>query len=401
VHVAEPSPGSGSGVREARLELGWTHDELAAEVARIRTRRRMPSSPPDSLRRQVIAIQQGTKRAGPLWRSLLCEALDTSEERLFGLVLDAELPRPMLANAAVTTDVIDAILARRHVHARAEHLFGPRHAQQLVAADMSTIAQLVQATGRELRRDVRRAAALVAELGGWIAQDSGDSETALALTREADAYARNAEPAVRAMILMRQANILTRRDPGLSADMAADAAELVSYEDVGLLPAAIARQQAIAALAMGDLAAFGEHASTAAHLATADQATDDLANYATPAYIASETVPGLLVAGEHEAAIELLTPHMTRWPGAQQRDHAVAALRLLRAHCTASDYRSALSRCEHAISAWRVAPSARARNELRLVRKLLHDRARSDRGLPITELRRRIDAAIAGDPDHG
>lgn len=396
-----PRDSPGSRVRAARLTLGWTHDDLAGEIGRVRQRRGLPPRPLDSIRRHVIAIQQSYKHAGPLWRSLLAEALDLTEEALFGFVADTELPRPMLIEAVVTPEVIDTILSRRLVHARAEHLFGPRHAQELVAADLSTIAQLVQVTGRELRRDARRAAALVAELGGWIAQDSGDPETALSLTREADAYARNADPFVRAMIFMRHANIVTRRDPALAADLAADAADLITGLTAGRLPAAITRQQAIAALAMGDHNAFREHAGYAAELAQAEPLDDDLASYATPAYVASEVVPGLIMTGQADQAVQLLTPHLDHWPAVQQRDHAVAALRLLRALCAVGDYHAAIDHCDEALRSWRVAPSNRALTELRLIRKLLSDRARSDRRLPLVQLRRRINDALLTDSDHG
>ena len=98
-------------------------------------------------------------------------------------------------------------------------------------------------------------------MGGWIAQDSGDYITAARLTIRAADHLRAAEPALRAMILMRRANIVVREDPELSVDLAASAAQLVEGQSVGGLAASITRQQALAAVANHDEAAFREHAT--------------------------------------------------------------------------------------------------------------------------------------------
>jgi hypothetical protein len=95
-------------------------------------------------------------------------------------------------------------LAQRAAHIQAEHIFGPAHARDLVDRDLVTIEQLIHVTPVGLRYDVRRAAGRIAEVGGWIAQDSGDYATAARLTTRAADHLRAAEPALRAMILMRR-----------------------------------------------------------------------------------------------------------------------------------------------------------------------------------------------------
>ena len=82
-------------------------------------------------------------------------------------------------------------------------------------------------TPAALRHDVRRAAGRIAEVGGWIARDSGDYITAARLTIRAADHLRAAEPALRAMILMRRSNIVVREDPGLAVDLAAPRSKLV------------------------------------------------------------------------------------------------------------------------------------------------------------------------------
>jgi hypothetical protein len=83
-------------------------------------------------------------------------------------------------------------LAQRAAHIQAEHIFGPAHARDLVDRDLVTIEQLIHVTPVGLRYDVRRAAGRIAEVGGWIAQDSGDYITAARLTiRAADRLLRS------------------------------------------------------------------------------------------------------------------------------------------------------------------------------------------------------------------
>jgi hypothetical protein len=153
---------------------------------------------------------------------VLADALQHDEDHLFGLTVDTGLPRPLLLQMPVNTDVVAVILAQRAAHIRAEHLFGPDYARALVDRDLTTIEELIKVTPPHLRLDVRRAAGRIAELGGWIAQDGGDSVKALQLTVRAEDHLRAADPALRAMILMRRSNIIVNRNADSAVELAAD-----------------------------------------------------------------------------------------------------------------------------------------------------------------------------------
>ncbi|MGA8977121.1 MAG: hypothetical protein WB496_28780, partial [Pseudolabrys sp.] len=79
--------------------------------------------------------------------------------------------------------------------------------------DLITIEELIHVAPPALRADMRRAAGRIAELGGWIAQDSGDPLKAWELTRRADDHLRAAGPALQALVRMRRSNILLQSDP--------------------------------------------------------------------------------------------------------------------------------------------------------------------------------------------
>lgn len=396
--AAQPSRGQvGSALRHARSEWGWTVDELAEEVQKVRQRLRMPAVQTTSIRRQVIAFESGEHQPGTRWRPVLAGALQLPEEQLFGLSVDADLPQPLLVTSAVTSATIASMRERRDVHARTEHIFGPVAAQELVDRDLTTIEELIKVMPPHLRLEAREAAALIAELGGWIAQDSGDYPTAERLTARASDNAIASDAPLRAMILMRRSNILQRRDHDMAMEMACAAASLIGSRPSSRLHASIARQQALAALACNEPAAFHRYADQAADLAHAAPGDDPLASYASPAYVSTEAAYGLLRLGKTTEVIESLTEHVRTWPDGQQRDAAVAHLRLLRALAQHRDYSQALAHALPAIEAYRAAPSERGRRELRLLRQLLADRARSNRDLPMTELRRRISATLQGD----
>jgi hypothetical protein len=383
-------------LRAARVTWGWSQNDLAAEVAKIRSARRLKAAEPESLRRQIIAFENG-RTPGPLWRSLLADALQDDEDRLFGLVVDAALPRPLLVQTPLSSDVLGVILAQRAAHIRAEHLFGPDYARDLVDRDLMTIEVLIRVAPPKLRHDVRRAAGMIAELGGWIAQDSGDPIRAEQLTVRAEDHLRAADPALRAMIWMRRSNIQLRTDPQLAVELAVDAARLIDGLPVGRLAASIARQRALAAIASHDRSGFIEHAAHALDIAPTEPVADDHAIYATQPYVAAEIASGLIAIDQPGRAVELLLQHHSRWPEEQYRDYAVASTRLLRALVVLHDYHSALDHFDNAAQAYRVAPSDRARRELRHCRKIVRDRARSDKGLPLLTLRKRIEATLRGD----
>ena len=396
-HAAPDLPETAQRLRAARKAWGWTQHDLVKEVEQVRSRRGLEPIVRDSISRQIKAFERGG-RPGPLWRPLLAEALQEDEDRLFGLTVDAALPRPLLVRTPVNTNVLAVILAQRAAHIRAEHLFGPDYARALVDWDLVTIENLLPNAPSNLRCDVRRAAGRIAELGGWIAQDSGDPVKADLLTRRADDHLRGADSALRAMIAMRRSNILLTSDPTLALELAAEAAQLIDGRCVGRLRASVARQQALAAMADHDRSSFMYHAAHALDVAQTEPVADDHAVYATRAYVASEVALGFIGFGHPAEALELLLEHHDSWPDDQQRDYAVACARLLRTFIAVHDYHSAVHCIDSTTRAYLATPSDRARRELRMCRRIIRDRARADKSLPLHTLRKRIEAALQGDP---
>src|SRR5579884_3258094 len=249
-----PSPGPssiGAAIRQARLARGWSQDVLARRIAEAR-RAAAETVDQASVKTQVSRWENGHVVPEPLTRQVLANVFSTTAEALFGVQAPADLPRPVLVSAHVTPHTVELLRARRAVHAQTEAAFGPAEASTLVSHDLRTIDGLLQVVPDDLSTELHEVAAMIAELGGWIAQDSGDLDQALVSTTRALTYAQAAESAgLEAMILMRWANVVAGSDPRVSATLSRRADELAQRLPAGRLHAAIARQRASAAALVG------------------------------------------------------------------------------------------------------------------------------------------------------
>jgi transcriptional regulator with XRE-family HTH domain len=342
------SPTVGASIRRARLARGWSQDVLARRVAEAR-RAGGESIDPASVKTQLSRWENGRVVPDRLTRQILADAFSTTVEALFGLQPADDLPRPVLLEAHVTTHTVELLRARRAVHAQTEASFGPAEASALVSHDLATIDGLLRVAPKRLSAELHEVAAMIAELGGWIAQDSGDVDQALVCTSRAYAHAQAAEnPRLEAMILMRWANVVASWDPRMSATLSQRADQLASALPPSRLHAAIARQRANVAAVLGDRAMFDAQVERARDYAAAPVTEGELTPYADRAYIASEQADGLLVLAEPERAAATLAEHVHTWAAGQERDHAVALARWLHALAASGDCRTALDHSEYA-----------------------------------------------------
>ena len=391
--LAWDSPTDGERILTARRARGWSQPVVARKVVAIR------ESGGENISVKGVIAQLSRWENGKVvtldlrTKEVFAEVFSTTVDALFGIEASRELPRPVLLDAHVTKRTIKLLQTQRTIHAQTEHSFGPLEAAALASADLATIDNLLRSTPKDLEGPMHALAALVAELGGWIAQDSGNTDQARRLTTVAQSYAKGCEDrAVQAMVLMRWANIETAGDPRLGARLAQQAADAASSLPRGRLHATIARQQAHAAATMADMAGFERYAAQAAEYSHGDTGDHNLTPYADPAYIASETAAGLLVLDKPERAIAVLADHIGRWSDGQERDHAVALCRWLRALAAVGDHTTALEHCDAVVAAYLRAPSMHAKAALHAIT----GRRKNTDPLPKVELQRRITTALEG-----
>ena len=366
-----PRPSTtGAAIRDARLGKGWSQDFLARRIAEERGAAG-ETVDQQSIKTQLSRWENGHVEPDRSTRQVLAAALSTTLEALFGIQPAEDSPRPVLVSAHVTPQTIDLLRARRAVHAQTEATFGPAEASALVSHDLMTIEGLLRVAPIELTTELHEVAAMIAELGGWIAQDSGDFDQALICTTRAHTHAQAADnPSLEAMILMRWANVVASSDPQVSATLSHRAEQLASGAPPGRLHAAIARQRASVAALLGDRRLFQDQIDRARDYAASPVARGELAAYADAAYVASEQAEGLLTLGEPEIAAETLAAHVQKWAPGQERDHAVALARWLRALAASGDCQSALDQCDGVLRAYERAPSFRSRSALQAITAL-------------------------------
>ena len=385
-------PTLGASIRRARLSRGWSQDVLARRVAEAR-RAGGESVDPASVKTQLSRWENGRVVPDRFTRQVLADVFSTTVEALFGIQPADDLPRPVLVEAHVTAQTVELLRARRAIHAQTEASFGPAEASALVSHDLATIDGLLRVAPENLSAELHEVAAMIAELGGWIAQDSGDIDQALLCTSRAHTHAQAAHnPRLEAMILMRWANVVTSSDPRTSATLSQRAETLASALPPSRLHAAIARQRANVAAVLSDRAMFEDQVDRARDHATIPATDGELAPYADIAYVASEHANGLLVLGDPDGAAATLAEHVQTWAPGQERDHAVALARWLQALASSGDCRTALDHCDGVLLAYERAPSVRSRSALQAITRM---RPVGDQ-LHHTALRRRIAATIEG-----
>lgn len=391
--VASSGPSTvGAAIRQARLARGWSQDVLARRVAEAR-RVGGESVDPQSVKTQLSRWENGHVVPDRFTRQVLADVFSTTIEAMFGLQPASDLPRPVLVEAHVTAHTVELLRARRAVHAQTEASFGPAEASVLVSHDLMTIEGLLRVAPDPLSTELHEVAAMIAELGGWIAQDSGDIDQALICTTRAHAHAQAAgNRRLEAMILMRWANVVTASDPRASASLSRRAEELASRLPPSRLHAAIARQRASVAALLDDPVLFRDQIHRACDYAGTPVTQGELAPYADTAYVASEQAEGLLILGEPEVAAETLSGHVQAWAPGQERDHAVALGRWLHALAASGDCQTALDHCDAVLLAYERAPSVRSRSAFQAIMRM---RPVGDQ-LHHTALRRRIAATIEG-----
>jgi transcriptional regulator with XRE-family HTH domain len=357
----------GALIRDARLARGWSQRAWAAQYVKLRAAAGETINA-FSAQTQLSNWERGIRTPDDDSQAWIAQTFESSPEALFGLQIGGRLPGPLILGPDVNAHTIELLKRRQVVHMETEHSFGPRQAAELVSADMRIIESVVRNAPGPLSAEIHAVAAWVAELGGSIAQECGDIKQARTLTVLARDYAEGSQDAaLQAMILMRSANVVCPADPRTARLLLGRAADLVGSRPPSRLHPAIARQQAHAAALLADRPAFERLSAAALDYSRGVGADDDLAPYAHPGYVISETAAGLIVFNEAGSAADLLADQgLEPLPG-QERDHGVAMARWLQALVACGDYASAAEHWHDVAMAYLRAPSARSNTALRAV----------------------------------
>src|SRR3954452_7531620 len=239
-------------LQAARCAEGWSQARLMMlmKAKAPQADLRLPSDA--SLETELSRWENGHKTPEPCYRKLFRIIYGLTDEEL-GFPADSSSPLLCLALPVFSHPVVDYYARMFRDHIRADSQMGPRYVLPVVEQQVKTLVPLV----RELRGVDRRSAVDLAcqyeEFLGWLYQDSGQPELAIAWTDRAhDLGLELSDPQTTSYLLMRRSNIATDVGDPAQALALAEAA-LREHDGVkGATKAVILRQEAHAYAALGD-----------------------------------------------------------------------------------------------------------------------------------------------------
>lgn len=379
-------------LQAARIDAGWTQARALLALREASTADGISIASPGSLKTMLSRWENGA-RVDPVYQRLLCKIYGhTAQELGFDTEMEARKIRVPRVAATVNADMVGYFKNIFAAHIHADSLFGPHHLIDVVQAQAALLDQVLLNARGEVRSELLVLACRYNEFAGWLYQDSGEPDNAMAFSDRAMDYALEInDPRETAYVLMRKANIaIDQGKPGRALGLA-DAA----LRDPSKVP------PRIRALILG------QRARAHAHLAEADdcrRAVDDayrevcrpdndsadLAPYCNLSYIAMEAAASWNRIGRFDAAVAAYEPSLNCWPEGQQRDHGVFLARLTTAYAGRQDIKRACETGHQAIGVVQSATSSRALLELAQVRTRLapwrHDGEVSDLRRQIRDL---------------
>lgn len=360
-------------LQAARTDAGWTQARALLALREAAKEDRVSIANPSSLKTMLSRWENGA-RVDPIYQRLLCKVYNQTPEEL-GFISEAEVRKLRVPRVAATvhSDMVGYFRNIFTQHIQADSLFGPHHLVDVVRAQAALLDQVLLNARGDVRDELLQLACRYNEFAGWLSQDSGDPDNAMAFSDRAMDYALEInDPRETAYVLMRKANIAI--DQGRPA------------RALGLADAALRNPSQVPPRIRALI--LGQRARAHAHLAEPDECrravdeayrevhrpgddSDDLAPYCTPSYIAMEAAASWNRIGRFEAAIATYEESLNNWPQGQQRDHEVFLARLTTSYVGRQDLERACETGRHAVEVVQSATSSRALVELAQVRTRL------------------------------
>jgi transcriptional regulator with XRE-family HTH domain len=361
---------------ELRQSRGWSQRKLYAELERQARLEGSQIASWASMKTRISKWENGHVVPDEFNRRLLAAVFGVDEDALgytesAGPVL-APPDSSMVPALAVSADVVTFLEGMFSKYAEADRLLGPRAVLGVVREQCRMVENLCSSAREPIRSELLRVGAQYFELGGWLAQDSGDLDAAASWSARALDMAYEAGNAwLTSYIFMRRSNIATdagNRAEGLGLARAAlrEGAQLGPK-----LRALVLRQQAVASALNGDEHGCARAVDGALEAVTETGEPEPQADYCTTPYIQMEGAAAWTKLGRPDRAVGLLADALAGWPASDQRDRGIGLARLATAHALGGTPDAASTVAREALTVIQAAPSARAIAELTRLRMRL------------------------------
>jgi len=274
-------------------------------------------------------------------------------------------------------------------HLKADNLMGPHHLVDVVRTQTTLLDEVLTGAKADVRTDLIQLACQYNEFTGWLYQDAGDPNSAMAFTDKAMDYAvSSGTPTDIAYLLMRKTNIANDLGtPGRALSLSeAGMRELTKVSP--RVRALVLVQRARAHALDGDAESCARAIDGAVReVARAGTDVDELAGYCTLEYIEMEAAACWTELRRTDRAVSVLEHALPTWPAEMRRDLGLCQARLAVAHAAAGDATSACRVGAQAVVTASSATSGRTLRDLRRLRAML---APWRRDAPVSELTERI-----------
>jgi transcriptional regulator with XRE-family HTH domain len=357
-------------LRQMRVEAGWSQAQLIAAMRRVARDLKVALPEPESLKTNVRRWENARVAPGPEYRKVLRIVYGVTDDELGFPAVDTEEAPSLTGGFAVSRDGVGYLRTLLDAHVAADNVMGAAQVFGFVKHEAEQVNAATRDARGALRPQVVWTAMRFQELLGWLYQDTGRHDRAMAATNRACDFAAETNDRVwSAYLLMRKSNIAGEAGDPAIARALADAALTALPAPAPRLQAVILRQKANAHAALGEVRQFEtaiEQAVTALQ-APADE-HDEVARYCTERYVAMEAAAGWTRLAAPARALRALTATTTRWPDGLRRDHGLYLARLATAHAAVGDVDHACLAGRDAIRVARETESARTLAELRRLR---------------------------------
>ncbi|MFC7344978.1 hypothetical protein [Saccharopolyspora griseoalba] len=370
-------------IAELRRALGWGQERLLTELEQHAFRLGRSAPTRNSLRTSLSRWENGHNVPDESSRELLCAALGCSEDELgvgeSSAPVGGSEPQPTVSStAAITPDTLHIYRNLLGMYAQLDASAGPRAAIGPVREQLRTLEGLLHQASAPMRSELAELAARYAELGGWLAQDNGDSAAAASWSaKAADLAALTGNANLVSYVWMRRSNVATDAGQAHEGLLLADGALAQADRLPADLQALAYRQHAHAYALRGDELQTGRAIDRALDITVHSTDASDLAPYCGVSYIQSEAASAWVRLGRPDRAVGLLDDALRNWPAEQARDHGIGLARLAHAVLLAGELDRACGLGHQAADAVQAIPSARALDELEQLRGTLHQYRRN------------------------
>jgi transcriptional regulator with XRE-family HTH domain len=359
-----------------RQAHGWSQQKLYLEMARQAEIDGQPFPAWSSMKPRISFWENGKVVPEAPRQRLLAAVLQVEVHEL-GFEESATPPTAAatgssVPSAAITPELVRHLGSMFSSFAETDRMIGPRMVLDVVRAQCQMIEKLCGSARQPVRDELLKVGAHYFELGGWLAQDSGDFDAAASLSTKAlDMAYESGDAWMISYTFMRRSNIATDNGNATEGLSLAHAALRDGVHLGPKLAALSLRQLANAQSLLGDEKAVSRAIEEALDIVDETGEPEPFANYCTPQYVQMEGASAWLRLGRPDRAATLLTTALDTWPSGDQRDRGIGVARLATAHTLAGAIDAACEVGRDALSLANTASSARAISELSRLRNRL------------------------------